>query len=138
LVLFNKLFKWLVSQHVASCAELSIRQTWTALEGVQKFASYRGLKLLIVLQPNIFMSKRFSNYENKLQSRFSTILEDQVRYAYPRFIEWGNSALDVISFTGIFDQTSEVVFVDWVHLNARGHELLAEHLYDTIRSKLNY
>ena len=137
-VLFNKLFKKLVSRHASSCAEASVSQTKIALEKVVQFALSRGLHLLIVLQPTIYTSKRFSDYENKLLMRFTTVLEEQIKYTYPRFIEWSKSNLDVVSLAGIFDQTSEVVFIDWVHLNARGHELLAEHLFDGIRSKANW
>jgi lysophospholipase L1-like esterase len=136
-VLFNELFKKIVCRHILSCGEVSIGQTKTALEEVCQFAIARKLHLLIVLQPTIYTSKRFSEYENKLLMRFSTILEQQIQYAYPRFTEWSKSNLSVISLTRMFDQTSEVVFLDWVHLNARGHELLAKRLFDEIRSKAN-
>ena len=137
-VLFNKLFKKLVLRHILSCGELSVGQTKIALEEVYQFASARKLHLLIVLQPTIYTSKRFSEYEDKLLMRFSTILEQQIEYAYPKFIEWSKSNLGVISMARMFDQTSEVVFLDWIHLNARGHELLAKRLFDEIRSKLNW
>ena len=137
-VLFNELFNNLVCRHALSCGEVSIGQTKIALEEVYQFALARKLDLLIVLQPTIYTSKRFSEYEkNKLLTQLSTILEQQIRYAYPRFIEWSKSNLGVISLAEIFDQVSEVVFADWVHLNARGHELLANRLFDEIRSKAN-
>ena len=137
-VLFKKLFRKLVFRHVLSCGQNLVNQTKIALERVHLFAKSKELQLLIVLQPTLYTSKRFSDYENKLLMRFTTILEEQVKYGFPRFIEWSNSNLDVVSLVEIFDQTSEVVFNDWVHLNARGHELLAKHLFDELRSKVNW
>ena len=137
-ILFHTLFKKLFNRHVSSCGEIAVNQTKNALEELHKFSLSKKLYLIVVLQPTIYTSKRFSDYETKLSSRFSSILEKQIKYAYPRFIKWSDTKLNVVSLAGIFDSTSESVFLDWVHLNARGHELLAESLFNEIQSKVKF
>ena len=136
-VLVSLLLKKLVYRHVKSCGKVAVEQTRIALEKVQEFARSKEMQLLIVLQPTIYTSERKSGYEKELLSRFSTILENQIQYAYPLFVEWRKSKLEVVSMVDIFDQILDTVFIDWVHLNARGHELLAENIYNSLRSDAN-
>lgn len=137
LVFLDAIREKLIERHILSTAEYAFDRTITALENISQFASMEGLHLLLVLQPTLYTSKRTSGYDNELVSRFETILEGQLRSAYPKYADWIKSDLNSISMVSIFDAIYEPIYLDWVHINARGHELLAQNLFEAIQFRFD-
>lgn len=148
LILFGKsgvrrseLGKWirgeLLFRHNSRCAISAFDSTVSAINEAMEFVESRGAKLLVVLQPNLFVSKTKSEYEESLRSRWSSFTIGQVKLCYPKYESFVNQCSFGISLTTIFDNLEASVYLDWCHVNARGAEIIANSLHREL-VKLNY
>ena len=109
----------------------------SAIGEAKKFVEGRGAKLMIVLQPNLFVSKTKSDYEKSLRSRWSSFIIGQVKFCYPKYEAFVDQCDFGVSLTNIFDNLEHSVYLDWCHVNARGAEIITNSLYREL-VKLNY
>ena len=133
LEILNWLHGELVYLHNKWCADCAFKKTVSELERAKKWADNHDLRFLVVLQPNLFVSKVISKYENSLRGRFSFFLRSQIEIAYPRYEEFVKHCGYGLSFTEIFNNREYSVFLDWAHVNARGNEIIADNLFCEIK-----
>ena len=133
--------KWicgeLLFRHNSRCSTSAFNSTVSAIGEAKKFVEGRGAKLMIVLQPNLFVSKTKSDYEKSLRSRWSSFTEGQVKFCYPKYETFVDQCDFGVSLTNIFDNLERSVYLDWCHVNARGAEIIANSLYKEL-VKLKY
>ena len=131
--ILNWLHGELAHLHNKWCADFAFKKTVAELERAKKWADNNDLRFLVVLQPNLFVSRVISKYENSLIGRFSFFLRGQIEIAYPRYEEFVKHCGYGLSFTEIFTDLDHSVFLDWAHVNARGNEIIAENLFREIK-----
>lgn len=134
--------KWvrgeLIYRHNFRCSINAFDSTVSTICEAKRFVESRGAKLIVVLQPNLFVSKTKSDYEKYLRSRWSSSFAvEQVKICYPRYEAFVDQCNFGISLSHIFDNLDHSVYLDWCHVNARGAEIIAENLY-TVLVKLRY
>jgi hypothetical protein len=137
----SEIGKWvrgeLLFRHNSRCSISAFNSTVSAINELKEFVESRGAKLLIVLQPNLFVSKIKSDYEKSLRSRWSSFTIGQVNLCYPKYEDFVNKCSFGISLTTIFDNLETIVYLDWCHVNARGAEIIADRLHREL-VKLSY
>jgi endonuclease IV len=107
----------------------AFNSTISAINEAKKFVESRGAKLLVVLQPNLFVSKTKSDYEKSVRSRWSSFMMGQVMVCYPKYEVFVDQCDFGVSMTNIFDYLEHSVYLDWCHVNARGAEIIANSLH---------
>lgn len=122
----------LVSRHNHWCAKTQFKITVREFKKAREWSETKGAKLFIVLQPIIYMSKATSTYEDSLRPRFSSFFREQFKIAYPMYGELVKNCGFGLSATHVLDNLSNSVYLDWSHLNARGNEIVASFLYDSL------
>ena len=148
LILFGKSWvrrsevgKWvrgeLLFRHNSRVAIKCFNLTVSAINEAKEFVESRGAKLLIVLQPNLFVSKTKSDYEKSMRSRWSSFMMGQITLCYPKYEVFVDQCDFGVSLTNIFDNLERSVYLDWCHVNARGAEIIANSLYKEL-VKLKY
>ena len=125
----------LAHSHNKRYADRAFKKTVSELQRAKKWAELQELRFLVVLQPHLYLSKVVSEYENSLVGRFSFFMRDQLRIAYPKYEEFVKKCGYGVSFTTIFDDLEHSVYLDWCHVNARGNEIISDHLYREIKSR---
>ena len=137
----SEIGKWvrgeLLFRHNSRCSISAFDSTVSAINELKELVESRGAKLLIVLQPNLFVSKTKSEYEESLRSRWSSFTVGQVKLCYPKYEDFVDQCSFGISLTTIFDNLEHIVYLDWCHVNARGAEIVAQSLYSEL-VKLQY
>lgn len=118
----------LKKHHNVFCSRIAVSESVTAMENALKFGALQKVKILFVLQPVLWFSKTNSDYEMSKKNQFSDYLEDQIKIAYPMYEEVVAKSGFASSITTIFDGLASSVYLDWCHVNARGHELIAKAL----------
>jgi hypothetical protein len=113
----------------------AVNETIRILKNANEYYSSQGVEMLVVLQPNIYTLHTKSEYENKLERRFSTDMKTLVKHAYERFEFWINSVPFGVSATHIFDNSKNSIFLDWTHVNARGNELIANFIFEELKQR---
>ena len=114
-----------------SAAKETIRNLTNAYENY----SSQGVRILVVLQPNIYTLRTKSEYELNLASRFSQDMKTLVLDAYKQFEFWIKTLPYGVSATHIFDLSKDSVFLDWCHVNARGNEIIAKFIFDELKKR---
>lgn len=124
----------LVHSHNKWCADHSFKKTVSELKRAKKWTENHDLRFLVVLQPNLFVSKVNSKYENHLKDKFSFFLRGQIEIAYPMYEEFVKNCGYGLSLTKIFNNLEHSVFLDWAHVNARGNEIISENFYREMKN----
>lgn len=101
-------------------------------EVVKDFCQSQGVNLMCVLQPNLFTLNNNLDYAAGLKRASSREIKVSVETAYAVFEPWVIKNNYAVSATRIFDDASEMVYLDWAHLNARGNEILARFILDQL------
>jgi len=136
----SEIGKWirgeLLFRHNYRCSIISFNSTVSAIDEAKKFVESRDAKLVVVLQPNLFVSKTKSEYEESIASRWSVFVVGQVKCCYPMYESFIMQCGYGISLTTIFDNLDNSVYLDWCHVNARGAEIIANSMHSELH-KLN-
>ena len=111
-------------------SRFAVNETINALINAQEYCNSRGAQMFAVLQPNIYTLSTKSEYEKKLEKRFSQDLKTLIIDAYKQYDQWIETVWYGVSAKHIFDNAPASVFLDWAHANARGSELIAKFIYD--------
>ena len=101
-------------------------------EVVKYFCQSQGINLMCVLQPNLFTLDNNLDHAVGLKRASSREIKVSVETAYAVFEPWVIKNNYAVSATRIFDDASEMVYLDWAHLNARGNEILARFILDQL------
>ena len=130
LIWFSKYFDSLILQPLF-CLHAA-RETIKSLEGIEKLAAIKGFRTLIILQPNILTKSNLSSREKVIFEFFSQkkrgkITKKLFRINYPRFAR-ALKPYSGYSATDLFDNVETEVYVDWVHLNSDGNEIVARQI----------
>ncbi len=113
----------------------AVNETIRILTNAYENYSRQGVEMIAVLQPNIYTLHAKSEYEKKLERRFSQDMKTLVQDAYKRFEFWIESAPFGVSATHIFDNSKDSIFLDWTHVNARGNEVIAQFIFDELKKR---
>ena len=116
-------------------SRLAVADTLIALNEAHEYCLNKGAHMIAVLQPNLYTLQTKSEYEKKLERRFSQDLKTLITEAYKQYEEWVETVSYGVSATHIFNNASSSVFVDWAHANARGSELVAKFVYEEIHKR---
>ncbi len=105
-------------------------------------------QLVSVLQPTLLFKQHLSDKEKKLLKSYQTAINEKQFYPeailtyYPRMRAQVSEAMEAtgqsfIDLSTVFENTTEDIFTDMVHLVDKGNELFAEALYGHIRSRIH-
>ena len=113
----------------------AVKETINALNLAFEHCSSKGAHMVAVLQPNLYTLLTKSEYEKKLEGRFSRDIKTLVIDAYKNYEVWIKTVPYGVSATHIFDDAAAPVFLDWAHVNARGNELIAKFIFDELKKR---
>lgn len=91
--------------------------------------------MVAILQPNLYTLRTKSDYEKKLEQRFSQDIKTLIFDAYKQYEAWVKTVSYGVSATHIFNNAPSSVFLDWAHVNARGNELIAKFIFDELHKR---
>jgi lysophospholipase L1-like esterase len=114
------------------------------LEKMTLFARARGADVLVVFQPELGQKVvRSMREESQLEfaDRSYAYLRSGFPERYARLVETARRRCDQLNIryidlvsSGVFVESSEELFKDTVHINRRGHQLVAESILDHLAS----
>jgi hypothetical protein len=116
-------------------SRLAVADTINALTKAHEYCIGKGAHMIVVLQPNLYTLQTKSEYEKKLEKRFSQDIKTLVMDAYTRYEAWVKEMPNGVSATHIFDNAPASVFLDWAHVNARGNELIAKFIFEELKKR---
>ena len=132
-VQISEIGKWvrgeLLFRHNSRCSTSAFNSTVSAIGEAKKFVEGHGAKIMVVLQPNLFVSNTKTEYEKSLRSRWSSFIIGQVKFCYPKYEAFVDQCDFGVSLSNIFDNLDSSVYLDWCHVNARGAEIIANSLH---------
>jgi len=134
-----EIFKWLYGEIAPrfwrNRSHSSVKKLIQQFEKTAQLCQKRGVKLLCVLQPNIFTLVSQLEYDLRLRHSSSTEISVSVNDAYPKYVDWLRNKDFAVSAADIFNRSPDHVYLDWAHLNARGNEKLANFLFDELERR---
>lgn len=134
-----EIFKWLYGEIAPrfwrNRSHSSVEKLIQQFEKTAQLCQKRGVKLLCVLQPNIFTLVSQLEYDLRLRHSSSTEISVSVNDAYPKYVHWLRNKDFAVSAADIFNGSPDHVYLDWAHLNARGNEKLANFLFDELERR---
>ena len=134
-----EIFKWLYGEIAPrfwrNRSHSSVEKLIQQFEKTAQLCQKRGVKLLCVLQPNIFTLVSQLKYDLRLRHSSSTEISVSVNDAYPKYVDWLRNKDFAVSAADIFNRSPDHVYLDWAHLNARGNEKLANFLFDELERR---
>ena len=134
-----EIFKWLYGEIAPrfwrNRSHSSVEKLIQQFEKTAQLCQKRGVKLLCVLQPNIFTLVSQLEYDLRLRHSSSTEISVSVNDAYPEYVHWLRNKDFAVSAADIFNGSLDHVYLDWAHLNARGNEKLANFLFDELERR---
>ena len=113
----------------------AVRETINALNLAFEHCSSTGAHMVAVLQPNLYTLLTKSEYEKKLEGRFSRDIKTLVIDAYKNYEVWIKTVPYGVPATHIFNHAPAPVFLDWAHVNARGNEIIAKFIFEELQSR---
>ena len=114
---------------------LAVADTISALNEAHEYCLSKGAHMVAVLQPNLYTLLTKSEYEKKLERRFSRDIKTLVIDAYKNYEVWIKTVPYGVSATHIFDNAPAPVFLDWAHVNARGNEFIAKFIFEELKKR---
>jgi len=134
-----EIFKWLYGEIAPRFWRIrshsSVEKLIQQFEKTAQLCQKRGVKMLCVLQPNIFTLVSQLEYDLRLRHSSSTEMSVSVNDAYPKYVHWLRNKDFAVSAADIFNGSPDHVYLDWAHLNARGNEKLANFLFDELERR---
>lgn len=96
---------------------------------------------ILILQPTIHRKKHQSQQEMRFLNRTPWETRNLWETAYPEFAESLKSIsqtgkTDWADFRSVFDETAETIFIDSVHFNDMGQEIIAKALFDKTKASV--
>ena len=116
-------------------SRLAVADTITALNEAHEYCRRKGAHMIAVLQPNLYTLQTKSEYEKKLEKRFSQDIKTLVIDAYKQYEAWVKEIQFGVSATHIFNNAEAPVFLDWAHVNARGNEFIAKFIFEELKKR---
>ena len=116
-------------------SNLAVADTITALNEAHEYCRSTGAHMIVVLQPNLYTLQTKSEYEKKLEKRFSQDIKTLVIDPYGQYEAWVKEFPFGVSATHIFNNAPSSVFLDWAHVNARGNELIAKFIFEELKKR---
>lgn len=116
-------------------SRLAVTDTINALNKAHEYCIGKGAHMIVVLQPNLYTLQTKSEYEKKLEKRFSQEIKTLVIDAYTQYEAWVKKIPFGVSATHISDNAPASVFLDWAHVNARGNELIAKFIFEELKKR---
>jgi len=116
-------------------SKLAVADTIKALSDAHKYCLSKGAQMVAILQPNMYTLRSKSEYEKKLEKRFSQDIRNLITDAYEKYEEWVKTVPYGVSATHIFNNAPSSVFLDWAHVNARGNEIIAEFIFEELQRR---
>ena len=116
-------------------SKLAVADTISSLNEAYEYCRSKGVHMIAVLQPNLYTLQTKSEYEKKIECRFSLDLKTLIVYAYKQYERWIKTATYGVSATDILNHAPTSVLLDWSHANARGNELIAEFIFEEIKRR---
>jgi len=113
----------------------AVRETINALNLAFEHCSSKGAHMVAILQPNIYTLRTKSDYEKKLERRFSQDIRTLISNSFKDYEEWVKTVPFGVSATHIFNNAPSSVFLDWAHVNARGNELIAKFIFEELKKR---
>ena len=113
----------------------AVKETINALNLAFEHCSSKGAHMVAILQPNIYTLRTKSDYEKKLERRFSQDIRTLISNSYKHYEEWVKTVPFGVSATHIFNNAPSSVFLDWAHVNARGNEMIAKFIYSELAKR---
>jgi hypothetical protein len=113
----------------------AVKETINALNLAFEHCSSEGAHMVAVLQPNLYTLLTKSEYEKKLEGRFSRDIKTLIIDAYKNYEVWIKTVPYGVAAMHIFDHSPAPVFLDWSHVNARGNELIAKFIYSELAKR---
>ena len=127
----SEILRWVQGEIEPSLIRLRarrvVKQTVSAFKDLERLLGSE--RVIFVLQPNLYSRKQVGTYEERLRKRFSpTKIEQYAAAALPRYrVELQGSTF--FDATDLFDRMPESVYLDWMHVNARGNEMIADYIF---------
>ena len=116
-------------------SNLAVADTIIALNEAHEYCLNKGAHMIAVLQPNLYTLQTKSEYEKRLEKRFSQDLRTLIVDAYKQYERCFETESYGVSATHIFNNAPTSVFLDWAHANARGSELIAKFMYEELKKR---
>jgi len=116
-------------------SRLAVEDTISAINQAFEHCASNNAQMIAVLQPNLYTLLTKSEYEKKLEKRFSRDIKTLVKDAYKNYQVWIKTVPYGVSATHIFDNAPAQVFLDWAHVNARGNELIAKFIFEELNKR---
>jgi hypothetical protein len=113
----------------------AVKETINALNLAFEHCSSKGAHMVAILQPNIYTLRTKSDYEKKLERRFSQDIRTLISNSFKHYEEWVKTVPFGVSATHIFNNAQSSVFLDWAHVNARGNEMIAKFIYSELAKR---
>ena len=92
--------------------------------------------MIIIIQPALYYgNKPLSDYEK------SIVLKNEFgEKTFQKMIEYSknmNNCSLVLNFSNVLENSNENLYIDQVHINDVGHEIIAESIYEEIKPLIN-
>ena len=116
-------------------SRLAVAETIKALSDAHLYCLSKGAQMVAILQPNLYTLRTKSDYEKKLERRFSQDIRTLISNSFKHYEEWVKTVPFGVSATHIFNNAPSSVFLDWAHVNARGNELIAKFIYSELAKR---
>ncbi|CAB4757571.1 unannotated protein [freshwater metagenome] len=113
----------------------AVKETIKALNLALEHCSSKGAHMVAILQPNIYTLRTKSDYEKKLERRFSQDIRTLISNSFKHYEEWVKTVPFGVSATHLFNNAPSSVFLDWAHVNARGNEMIAKFIYSELAKR---
>ena len=110
-------------------------QTTETLTAFEEYCRTNELRIMAVLQPNLYTLRTKYPSEVQAEKRFSNNLRTVILHAYKHYEEWVKETPYAVSATHIFDNAPAPVFLDWAHVNARGNEIIARFIFEELQRR---
>lgn len=129
--IYDKVSPWCyrkVSNNAVNIATKSLKDAY-------EYCVINSVRMISILEPNLYTRRALQGYEKQLNSRFNRDLRTLVIGGYDKYESWIQTISFGVSATHIFDSSSDSVFLDWCHLNARGNEMIANFIYEELQKR---
>ena len=128
---YEKILRWCYRKASRNAVNFATE----TLKDAYEFCNLNSVHMIAILEPNLYTRRTLHGYENRLISRFNRDLRTLILESYKQYEVWIKTVPYGVSATHIFDNSNSSVFLDWSHINARGHELVAEFIFDELRRR---
>ena len=109
----------------------------SAIDSLIKLSEGKGIKLYLILQPNLLTKSTHTKYESEIIRRTSTEFRSAIRECYAKIEEilCSKSAPTVVSLCAVdvMDNCSQSPYLDLFHVNSDGNQLIANYIFGCLK-----